>query len=171
VMVGNHLVLRVELDEPWIADVGFGDGALEPFPLREGAFTAHGFDFRLERLADGWWRFHNHEFGGAPSFDFRDEPADPARLAERCGWLQTAPDSNFVLNAVVQRFTTDGLLQLRGKTLRKVRPGAKAERLIGSAGEYVDVLARDFGLELPEAARLWPRIEARHAKLFATAMA
>lgn len=170
-MVGNHLVLKVDLEEPWIADVGFGDGSLEPFPLKEHAFEAHGFGFRLERLADGWWRFHNHEFGGAPSFDFCDEPADPARLAERCGWLQSAPESNFVLNAVVQRFTPQGLLQLRGRTLRAVRPGHKAERLIGSADEYAEVLARDFGLELPEAAALWPRIEARHAELFAPAPA
>ena len=32
--LGNHLVLRVDLDEPWLADVGLGDGALEPLRLR-----------------------------------------------------------------------------------------------------------------------------------------
>lgn len=168
-VVGNHLVLKVELDEPWIADVGFGDGTIAPFPLREGAFSAHGFGFRLERVEGGWWRFHNHAFGGAPSFDFRDAPADPAQLAERCDWLQTAPDSNFVLNAVVQRFTPQGLVQMRGKTLRNVSPGGKQERFLGSADEYVDVLAREFALDLPEAASLWPRIEARHRELFGEA--
>src|SRR5579862_4517964 len=33
-VIGNHLVLLVDLDgQPWIADVGFGDGSLDPFPL------------------------------------------------------------------------------------------------------------------------------------------
>ncbi|HEY8572666.1 arylamine N-acetyltransferase family protein [Phenylobacterium sp.] len=166
VMVGNHLVLRVDLEEPWIADAGFGDGSLEPYPLKEGAFTAHGFDFRLERLGNGWWRFHNHPFGGAPNYDFHEEAGDPARLAERCGFLQSAPESPFVMNAVVQRFTPDGLLQMRGRTLRRVTPAGAAEELIGSADAYLEVLEREFGLVMPEAASLWPRIERRHAELF-----
>jgi N-hydroxyarylamine O-acetyltransferase len=165
--VGNHLVLLVDLGGPWIADVGFGDGSLDPFPLREGAFTAAGYDFRVERLDGRWWRVHNHEFGGARSFDFAVEPADPALLAARCEWLQTAPDSNFVLNAVAQRYTESEILQLLGRTLRRIRPGAKTERLIASAEEFVDVLAGDFGLDLPEAAALWPRICERHEQLFA----
>jgi len=169
VQVGNHLVLRVDLDRPWIADVGFGDGTLEPFPLQAGPFSTEGFDFRLEALDATWWRFHNHEHGGAKSFDFTLEPAAPEVLAARCDWLQTAPESNFVLNAVAQRWRPDGLLQLRGRTLRQVRPGQVEQRLIGSADEYVAVLARDFDLDLPEAATLWPRICARHEALFGAA--
>ena len=165
--LGNHLVLLVDLDEPWVADVGFGDGALEPFPLKAGPFAFAGYDFRLEALDGRWWRFHNHEFGGATSFDFVAEAADPALLSERCHVLQTAPDSAFVLNAVVQRFTPQALLQLRGRTLRRVQPGAKQERLLNSADELVEVLAGDFGLDLPDAASLWPRIVERHDQLFA----
>ncbi len=165
--VGNHLVLRIDLDEPWIADVGFGDSARDPFPLRANAFRAAGFAFRLEAADATWWRFHNHPHGGAPSFDFTLDPAEPALLADRCAWLQTAPESNFVLNAVVQRHTPDGLLQLRGRTLRRVRPDGLDSRLLASADEYAAVLARDLGLDLPEAAGLWPRICARHDELFA----
>jgi|SRR5581483_2518153 len=29
----DHLTLRVDLEEPWVADVGFGDCFLEPLPL------------------------------------------------------------------------------------------------------------------------------------------
>jgi N-hydroxyarylamine O-acetyltransferase len=168
-VVGNHLVLLVDLDgAPWIADVGFGDGPLEPYPLREAAFRIAGFDFRLERLDARWWRFHNHAWG-APTFDFTTEPADAARLEDRCQWLQTAPDSNFVLNAVAQRHAPAGLLQLRGRGFRRVSSGGEVQdQLIDSADAYVEVLARGFGLDLPEAASLWPRICARHEQLFAT---
>jgi len=166
-VVGNHLVLKVDLDEPWIADVGFGDGTLDPFPLREGPIRAGGFDYRLEKLSDGWWRFHNHAFGGAPSFDFTEEPADPALLAARCAHLQTAPDSPFVLNATAQRHREGEILILRGRSLRHVRPDGFDERLIDSADELEAVLMEDFDLAVPDVAALWPRIVARHAALVA----
>src|SRR5262249_42838960 len=35
---GNHLVLLVELDQPYLADVGFGNGFLEPLPLQVGTY-------------------------------------------------------------------------------------------------------------------------------------
>ena len=31
----DHMTLRVELDQPWLADVGFGDLFIEPIPLNE----------------------------------------------------------------------------------------------------------------------------------------
>jgi len=168
--IGNHLVLRVDLPQgPWIADVGFGDGALEPFPLRPAAFEIGGYAMSLEAVDERWWRFHNHPFGGAKSFDFTLGPADPALLADKCRWLQTAPESGFVLNAVAQRFRGEEILQLRGRVLNRVTPGGKVERILDSADEFVAVLADDFGLDLPQAADLWPRILARHEAVKAAA--
>lgn len=166
-MVGNHLVLRVDLDGPWIADAGFGDGPLEPYPLAEGAFRQRWFDFRLEALEDGWWRLHNHPHGSAPSFDVRNLAADEALLAEKCQFLQTAPQSPFVQNAIVQRHTPQGLLMLRGRVLRAAGADGLQTRLIETARDYVALLKNDFALDLPEAADLWPAIQARHDALFA----
>ena len=164
---GNHLILKVDLDgEAWIADAGFGDGPLGPFRIQSGAFRDGSYDFSLSVQPDGWWRMTNHPRGGAPSFDFRNEPADEAVLANKCHWLQTAPDSNFVLNAVVQRHRPEGLAILRGRTLRMLLPDGTPERLIGSADEFVDVLTTVFALDLPGAADLWPAICARHESLF-----
>jgi N-hydroxyarylamine O-acetyltransferase len=172
IVIGNHLVLLVELDgQPWIADVGFGDGALEPFRLRPGALEFAGYSFQLEAMGEGWWRFHNHEFGGAKSFDFQVAPADPDLLSGRCEWLQYAPDSHFVLNAVVQRYLGETILQMRGRVLRRVSPEGVTQETIGSADEWVAVLVRDFGLDVPEAATLWPRILARHEEVMAAAEA
>lgn len=168
VMVGNHLVLKVDLpDGPWIADVGFGDGAFDPFPLKPGEFRSAGFAYRLEHLPDGWWRFHNSEFGGAPSFDFEERPASPDLLAEKCHWLQTWPESPFVLNATAQRHRAGEILILRGRILKSIRPDSFADHLVTSAEEWMAILARDFDLHVPEAADLWPRIVKRHEQLFA----
>ena len=174
-VVGNHLVLRVDLPgepDPWIADVGFGDGILDPFPLRPADLTAEGHKFRLEAMDGGWWRFHNHEFGGAKSFDFQLEPADPALLAEKCAWLQSTPESPFLLNVICQRWRGDGeILQLLGRTYRQITPGVRNERTVASADELMAVLKDDFTLDVPEIRALWPRIAARHDEVMAAAAA
>lgn len=172
-MQASHLVLLVEAADlpngPWIADVGFGDGPLEPFPLLEGPLSFDGYDFRLEVLDDRWWRFHNHEFGGAKSFDFRVEPADPAALQEKCDWLHDDPNSPFVQNLICQRYRGGQIVQLLGRSLRRIEGRQRQERLIESPEDLVQVLAVDFGLDLPEAAALWPRVCARHEQVMAEA--
>jgi N-hydroxyarylamine O-acetyltransferase len=172
IMIGNHLVLLVEInDQPWIADVGFGDGCQEPILLRQSAINVGGYAFRLEALDERWWRFHNHEFGGARSFDFVVEPADPDLLAGRCDWLQHDPASPFALNLIVQRFRADTILQLRGRVFRMVTPGGVETRLLGSADELVAVMATEFDLDVPEAADLWPGVLTRHEEVMAAAAA
>ncbi|MDE2182139.1 MAG: arylamine N-acetyltransferase [Alphaproteobacteria bacterium] len=161
--VGNHLVLKVELDEGlYMGDVGFGDGPLEPIRITEGAFLSQGFTFNLSLIEGGWWRLRNHEGGGAASFDFDLAPADESLLETKCAWLQTAPQSLFVQNAVVQRHVEDGLWILRGRVLRHLRPADRTDYLIADEGEYRDALRRFFDLDLPEATQLWPKICARH---------
>ncbi|MDO9337577.1 MAG: arylamine N-acetyltransferase [Caulobacter sp.] len=169
--VSNHLILRVDLEDgpdsgPWLADVGFGDGPVDPYPIAAGPLDAGLFAYRLEALQDGWWRLHNHPAGGAPSFDFQNAPADEQALADRCHWLQTDPASVFVQNAVAQRHQPDRLLILRGRTLRILTAAGASDRLIADADDFVATLKRDFALDLPEAATLWPAIQARHEALF-----
>jgi N-hydroxyarylamine O-acetyltransferase len=166
--LGNHLVLLVDLEgEHWIADVGFGDGPREPYPLREGAFACDGYDFALERLQDGGWRLHNHPAGGAPNFDFATDPADPALLAAQCQWLQTAPESPFVMTAVAQRHMEEEIRMLRGRAFRRITPTSQTDALIDTADDFVALLKREFELDVPEAAEIWPRVMARHEELFA----
>ena len=167
-LYGNHLILVVRLPEGlFMADVGFGDGPIEPYPIVEGPCSQGGFHFALERQEGDWWRLRNREGGGAKSFDFKLDGSDEALMAGRCEWLRYAPESNFVLNAVVQRHTPDGYLLLRGRTLISVTMEGQTSRLLDDAGEYVAVLRHAFGLDLPEAAALWPRICARHEQVVA----
>jgi N-hydroxyarylamine O-acetyltransferase len=161
-MVGNHLVLRVDLDRPYIADVGFGDGLIEPAALVEGPITQRGLSYRLDKLDERWWRFHNHVHGGAPSFDFVDEPADPALLQAKCEWLQ-ADGSPFVANVIVQRHTIEGVAAMRNATLRLVSPDGVDTQEIADLDSYVGVLKTVFALEVPFAPALWEKIEACRA--------
>ncbi|HXA39793.1 MAG TPA: arylamine N-acetyltransferase [Phenylobacterium sp.] len=165
---GNHLVLLVDVaGQPWIADVGLGGGTLEPYRLAAGPVSISGYDFRLEGADDGWWRFHNHPNFGAPSFDFRLAPADPAMLAAKCDWLQSAPESIFVQHLIVHRFRREEALQIVDRTLHRVTPDRVEKTVMQSADELVAVLAADFGLDLPETAALWPSLLDRHERAMA----
>jgi N-hydroxyarylamine O-acetyltransferase len=173
VMVGNHLVLRVDLDEGvYLADVGFGDGSRDPIRVEAGPFHSHGFHFRLAKEEGAWWRVFNHQFGGAQTFDFMLDPADEKQLEERCHFLQTSEMSPFVQNAVCQRHTSTGLTILRGRVLRRLTPEAiTEERLLADADDFVSVLDEEFDLNIAGVETLWPKIVARHEAVLAAAAA
>lgn len=164
--LGNHLVLLVRLDETWLVDVGFGDGIIEPVPLEPAEVVQRGFHYRLEELRDGYWRFHNHPYGGAPSFDFSTAPADESLFERQCDFLQSSTESSFVANLVCQRFVDDGYDIQLGRVARRITRHGITSRLVASADELVERLMRDFDLDVPEAAGLWPGIVARHEQLF-----
>lgn len=159
---GNHLVLIVTVDEtPWIADVGFGDGFLEPLPLQPGVYRQDFLEFRITREGDRW-TVHNHEFGGADSFDFTTEPRAMSWFGPQCHELQTSPESGFVQKTVCQRFVADGIVTLRGAVLRHVTRHGSVDRVITHGDEYARELADRFDLKIPDAESLFATVWARH---------
>lgn len=157
----DHLVLRVDLERPYLADVGFGDGLLEPVPLEPGAYRQGPFNFGLTQTGDVW-QFHNYPYGAAPGFRFGLEPRRLSDFTQTCQALQTSPESGFVRVTVCQKLTHTGVVTLRGAILQDVTAAGVEERVIASAGEYDRVLQERFGLTLPEACDLWPRVWASH---------
>lgn len=158
---GNHLLLLVHLDRPYLADVGFGDGLIDPVPLAEGAFQQAGFGYRLDRDADRWV-FRNHPLGGAPSFDFTLAPQTLGAFEAQCRRLQTAPESSFVQHTICQRWTGAGFVSLRGAVLREITPDSARERDLADQAEFQAVLADRFSLTEPELAALWAGVHRRH---------
>lgn len=162
---GNHLLLRVQLEQPWIADVGFGDGFFEPVPLQTHTFEQRGFSFQLKQMED-CWRFYNHQSGAAETYDFRVATADENRFSEHSAFLSTASESPFVSNFVCQKFVPHGYDIQAGRVAKQVTPQGKREWLIDSADELLETLSDRFGLDVPEVAGLWDQIAARHEEIF-----
>lgn len=158
----NHLILRVDLDEPYLLDVGFGNGLLEPIPLRPGVYEQDRYTYRLEREGD-LWQFHNQQHGG-PGFEFTLEPRSMDDFAERCHYLQTSPESGFVRTTVCHRFIPDGIVTLRGAVLTRVTADGTDSATVDSEAEYTRLLRDTFGLDLPdhEIATLWHKVWTRH---------
>jgi len=162
----NHLVLKIDLPEGcYLADVGFGEGSLNPVHLAPGDFSSNGFEFSLTQEENNWWRVHKHLAAGSRSFDFKLEPADDSCLAFRCAELQTLPDSIFVQNLICYRHHEGGYWNLLGRVLRHVEsanPGEAQERLLEDENDLLATLKETFHLDLPEAERIWPKVLARH---------
>ncbi len=169
-VLGNHLVLAVQLDVTYLADVGLGNGLFAPTPLVEGRFSQESTNFGLERLEDDFWRFNNHPGAMASDFDFRLARADEAELARMCENLQSDPDSLFRQNLLCFRYHEDGLWVLLGKTLLSYSGSdpKSTKRVLESADEFEQTLADRFDLREPDIAKLWARVSARHDELFAT---
>lgn len=166
--LGNHLVLCVELDGPYIADAGLGNGLVEPTPLRAGSFTQGYRQFRWEPLEGSLWRFHNHPGATPPSFDVRHEPADEDLMAKTCEMLQSDPESMFRQNLICFRAHADGTSMLLGRVLTRTTANGETKTLLNSAQELSATLTQVFGLNEPESADLWPQVAARHEQMFAS---
>jgi N-hydroxyarylamine O-acetyltransferase len=156
---GDHLILLV--NGTHLADVGFGDGAIQALPLEVGRYKAGFLEYGMG-LDGTHWKMHNFPQSNTAGFVFSLEPRDLTYFAERCHDLQTSPESGFVRTTVCQRITAEALYTLRGAVLTTLSASGKLERTLSSAEDYKTTLLENFKLELPETAALWERIWARH---------
>lgn len=165
---GNHLVLRVDLDEEsWIADAGLGDALQEPIPLREGEHHQNGRSYTLTQLDVREWRFANHAGRLPPTMDFINGPADEALFENTCAELQANQESMFVQNLMCFRCRADGGVDmLLGRVHVDLSAGAPQKKLLRDSTEFAEVLEHVFGLREPELESLWRKVVARHETLF-----
>lgn len=159
---GDHLILRVDLERPYLADVGFGNGLFEPIPLEVGDYTQRGLNYALLRDGDRWY-FRNQPHGGA-GFVFTLMPRTYDYFTKRCGELQTLPESGFVQTTVCQRFTPESVVTLRGAVLRTTTPQGDSDETVDNSTSYEQVLNRTFDLHFSEVeiSTLWEKVWARH---------
>jgi N-hydroxyarylamine O-acetyltransferase len=159
----NHLALKVNLEQAYLADAGFGNGLIEPIPLKSGVYTQQSRAFQLEQRGEGW-RFDIPSVAlGAVgnSFDFTLEPQQLEHFQERCTYLQTSPESSFVRVVVCHRMTETGVQSLRGAVLQTISNGIETSRTLETREQYDTVLSEVFDLQVQTEA-LWSKVWASH---------
>ncbi|MFL5844430.1 MAG: arylamine N-acetyltransferase family protein [Solirubrobacteraceae bacterium] len=161
----NHLVLIVVLDEErWICDSGWGEGFVEPIPLREGRHEQPPFHWTVEHDgADGWW-IGQHEWGGSAGFWIWPGTVDLAAFDEPHERLSTGAESSFRKTLVVEQPGPDHIVTLRARTLTRRGPAHDERRVLDSEQELGETLAREFGIRIEgeRLARLWARACEQH---------
>jgi N-hydroxyarylamine O-acetyltransferase len=151
--VFDHLLLRVHAPgdpEPWLADVGFGEGFVDPMRLAVGEDQpqANG-TYRLEtdggvliltrRQGDG---------GPEPQYRFSLEPHVLAEYGEMCRFHQTSPASHFTRQRVCSLATPDGRVTLSEHALIVTRAGERTIRKLPDDAAYRAALAERFGIAI-----------------------
>ena len=148
-----HLTLRVDLDEPWIADVGFGDSFTEPLRLDDPGDQLRGSKtYRLER-ADGRATLLQE---GSPQSVFALTPRRMPEFQGMCDALQTPP-GHFTDAPICSRLTEDGRVSLAGMRLITTTPAGRVERELADEAERGAVLRETFGVDLGGAPLAGPR--------------
>jgi N-hydroxyarylamine O-acetyltransferase len=168
VAAGTHLALIVEADGPWLVDAGFGSWVGAPVPLRPGTWAMPPWPVTLARVEDQWQLSVDLD-GRVMAYRFADAPADEALMARMCTWQGSDPESIFVQNFLAQRRQGTRNVTLRGRMLIEHGPDGITQHLLADPEALVAALRDRFGLDLPEAAALWPAITARHEELYPTA--
>ena len=163
-VVGNHLSLRVELEDgPWLVECGLGDALPAPIPLRAGEHR-DGFLSCAIQPADGdWLRYVNHRHGVASTFDFRADYADEAVLAAKEVWMRTDPGSPFTGALAIMRHFPGRVESLVNRTRRTLTADGATERELADEAEFACELGAVFGLDLPDLPALWAKTGAATA--------
>ena len=141
-----HLTLRVDLDRPWLADVGFGASFTRPLRLDDdGDQERDGNTYRLAPLPDGRMMLHEND---SPQYVFALEPRRMDEFAEMCVLQQTTPGSHFLAAPICSRATADGRVSLSGMRLITTTADGRSERELESEDERAAVLRDLFGVDL-----------------------
>jgi N-hydroxyarylamine O-acetyltransferase len=123
-----HLLLLVDLEEPLITDVGFGESSIEPIPPDTGCEITNG--------------------GLRVRYSLRPRTIDA--FAGQCERLQTSPDSPFVQKRMCSMALPDGRLTLSDLRLIETRNGVRTERVLSGEDEWRQVLRDRFGVVLDD---------------------
>lgn len=146
----EHLVIEVRGlradDNPegrWWPDLGYGDGFRNPLPLVDGHYRQGPFTYRVVRVGEKGWTFHNapeaSSFGSYVRGEVTQDEVDAAHRR-----LSTPPDGDFTRRLVVQRRDATGADTVRG--IRHLRIGRGATER--SLREYAEWRAALVGLGL-----------------------
>jgi N-hydroxyarylamine O-acetyltransferase len=146
----DHLTLRVDLNEPWIADVGFGDCFVDPLPLQVGAeqeqqgkwfrIVEEGDSLRLER--------RDREAGWKTEYFFALKSRRLEEFAEMCHYHQTSPQSPFTRKRVCSRATPEGRITLSEMKLITTNGDRREELSLTSEAEWRAALDYHFGVRV-----------------------
>jgi len=147
----DHMTLLVQLKEPWLADVGFGDSFTEPKRLDiYSPQTDRGKAYRFTRK-DGWTLLSRRTKGNSvwePQYKFSLTPRKLEDFVPRCRWQQTSPRSHFRKGRLCTRLTPNGRLTLTDTKFIVTRRNKKVELPLKNPEEFDVFLRRRFDIDL-----------------------
>ena len=162
----THMFLRVNCDEPLMVDVGFGGGQLSAIPIKQTSSSQAPYTITMSHQDNNRWQYLETSHGTTSSFNFSLQAVEIDFFNDVHQYLQTNSASSFVRTLTAQRRLKNKHIVLRGRVMSTFTKNEKHKLLINSATELQERLNRDFNLDIPQIADIWPKILNRHQQLF-----
>jgi N-hydroxyarylamine O-acetyltransferase len=141
----DHLALRVDLGEPWLVDVGFGNHSRYPLWIGMGdAQQDPEGEFRVIYQANGDLEVRRD---GRPVYLLETRPRELADFAPMSWWQANSPQSHFTRSLTCSRTTPEGRITLARNLLIETSGGRRDERTLGD-DEILPAYLEHFGIEL-----------------------
>src|SRR5258708_15764400 len=144
----DHMALMIEIEERWLADVGFGDSFVEPLLLDERDAQVQG-DRAYRIVADDErlvvQRADNSSEWKA-QYRFTLKPFQYSDYAEMCEYHQTSPLSHFTQAGICSRLTPKGRVTLSDMRLITTEGGERHEHAVATQEEYAELLHKHFDI-------------------------
>lgn len=145
----DHMTLLVNLEQRWLADVGFGDSFREPLLVDQpGEQAQRERSYRL--VSEGeqlliMQRENRAEW--KPQYRFTLQPFSYADFAGMCHYHQTSPESHFTSKRICTLATSTGRVTLSDLRLIITTANERQERELADEEEYTKLLRELFGIQ------------------------
>jgi N-hydroxyarylamine O-acetyltransferase len=140
----DHMALRVDLDQPWLVDVGFGQ--FSRYPLRLDVRDDQADPSGVFRIADNDG-FIEVSMDGSLQYRLDPWPYALSDFVPTCWWQQTSPQSHFTQSLTCSLPTESGRVTLSGNRLIRTVKGEREESLLPEQ-ELLAAYQTHFGIEL-----------------------
>ena len=152
----DHLVLRVDTPEPWLADVGFGKHSLYPLRLNDrSAQDDPDGQFTVTETPDG---DVDVSLDGKPQYRVELRPRRIRDFEPMCWWHQTSPKSHFTRSLTCSLRTETGRVTLTDRLLKETRNGERKETELIEDVAVLAAYQAYFGIRLERVPHIRRRI-------------
>lgn len=143
----DHMLLKIDLDVPYLADVGFGHSFLEPLRLQTGLEQRDpAGSFRIIQTSNGLELQEQEPSGWLPQHRFTLTPRQLADYQPMCHYHQTSLKSPFPRKWMASIARPAGRTTLTAKHRLEIRNGLRQE-FPYSPEELPSLLKELFGIE------------------------
>ncbi len=151
----DHMLLKVELDEPWLVDVGFGDSFVDPIVFHAGgADQVNGHRYTVSPVDDEWQLLREDKLGKVPLYAFRNVPHELSEYREMCTFHQSSSESHFTRSWICSRATPDGRITIANMRLIITHDTGRDEKELRTEEELRRCLEELLGVKLGGSADL-----------------
>lgn len=144
----THAAIVVQLEHPYLIDVGFGDSTYLPIPINGEERTDISGTYRIIQQLDH--TFHLERFNNSERrtlYRFGLEPKELIDFHEGCVFNQVAKESSFTHSDIVTLATPIGRITLADQTVTVTENNIQTKSIL-SLEEKRRTLEKTFGIRL-----------------------